>query len=214
MLIIGAKGFAKEVLEILYQSNDIENLSFYDDVNSDAPDKLFNEFPILKSAEEAKKYFKTIDNRFTLGIGSPTLRKKMYDKFIALGGVLTSTISKNACIGNYGITIAEGSNIMDQAVLSSDISIGQCVIVYYNSIITHDVQIGDFVEISPGATLLGRCRIGNYSQIGSNATILPDVVIGENVIVAAGSVVTKSVSNNCMVAGIPAIIKKELEPLP
>lgn len=41
MLIVGAKGFAKEVLEVVYQLNQLDNLVFYDDVNTDAPDKLF-----------------------------------------------------------------------------------------------------------------------------------------------------------------------------
>ncbi len=44
MLIIGAKGFAKEVLEILHQLNQLENVVFYDDVNNDAPEKLFGQF--------------------------------------------------------------------------------------------------------------------------------------------------------------------------
>ena len=35
MLIIGAKGFAKEVLEVLHQMNQIENVAFYDDINDD-----------------------------------------------------------------------------------------------------------------------------------------------------------------------------------
>jgi hypothetical protein len=32
MLIIGAKGFAKEVLEIFHQQNKLQNIAFYDDV--------------------------------------------------------------------------------------------------------------------------------------------------------------------------------------
>lgn len=40
--------------------------------------------------------------------------------------------------------------------------------------------------------------------IGSNSTILPDVKIGPNVVVAAGSVVTKDVPENSVVAGVPA----------
>ncbi|MFZ2430593.1 MAG: hexapeptide transferase, partial [Lutibacter sp.] len=35
MLVIGAKGFAKEVLEVVHQLNELENLVFYDDVNKD-----------------------------------------------------------------------------------------------------------------------------------------------------------------------------------
>ena len=49
MLIVGAKGFAKEVLEVCHQNNELENLVFYDDVNQDIGEQLFNKFPILKS---------------------------------------------------------------------------------------------------------------------------------------------------------------------
>ena len=50
MIIVGARGFAKEVLEILYQLNEFENLVFYDDVNNDVPQVLYNEFPILRTS--------------------------------------------------------------------------------------------------------------------------------------------------------------------
>jgi len=93
MLIIGAKGFAKEVLEICHQNNDLDNLVFYDDVNDDIGDKLYDQFPILKSLEEAQDYFSSIDNRFTLGIGTPLIRRILHDKFVQSGGVLKSTIS-------------------------------------------------------------------------------------------------------------------------
>ena len=47
-------------------------------------------------------------------------------------------------------------------------------------------------------------------SIGSSATILCGVTIGQNVIVGAGSVVTKDVPDNVIIAGVPAkIIKKE-----
>jgi len=46
--------------------------------------------------------------------------------------------------------------------------------------------------------------------IGANATILPGVTIGENAIVAAGSVVSKDVSDNTIVGGIPAQVIKNI----
>lgn len=213
MLIIGAKGFAKEVLEVVHQLNQLENLVFYDDVNIDAPEKLFGQFPILKTIKEASNYFKIVDNRFTIGIGNPILRKQLYDKFITIGGEFTSAISPESSIGSYDVQIGIGANVLSGVILANSVSIGKGCIIYYNSIITHDSLIGDFVEISPCVTLLGRSEIGSYTHIGTNATILPNVKIGKNVIVAAGAVVTKDVPDNCMVAGVPAIIKKELKPL-
>ena len=46
--------------------------------------------------------------------------------------------------------------------------------------------------------------------IGAGATILPGVTIGENAVVAAGSVVTKDVLDNAIVAGVPAKQVKEI----
>ena len=73
MLIVGAKGFAKEVLEVLHQLNETEDVVFYDDVNKDAPDFLYGKFPILKNKEAVSDYFKTVDKRFKIGIGNPVL---------------------------------------------------------------------------------------------------------------------------------------------
>ena len=53
--------------------------------------------------------------------------------------------------------------------------------------------------------------IGNNVWIGMNATILKGVTIGENSVVAAGSVVTKSVPPNTVVAGNPAVAVKTLD---
>ena len=213
MLVIGAKGFAKEVLEILYQMNDLEDLVFYDDISIDMPKLLYNKFQIIKNFEEAKKYVNDIDKRFTIAIGNTTVRKEFYNKFSILEGVFFSTISPDAKISSFDVEIQEGCNIMNNAIIANGSKVGKGVIVYHNVQITHDCQIGDFSALAPGAVLLGAVTVGNYTQIGANATILPKVKIGENVIVGAGAVVTKDVPDNCVVAGVPAKIVKQLNKL-
>ena len=213
MLIVGAKGFAKEVLEILHQKNQIENLVFYDDVNTDIEDFIYNEFQVLKNIDAAQRFFEATDVNFTIGIGNPVLRKKLYDKFTSIGGKFCSTISPLASIGSYQVSIGEGTNVLSGVVFSNNTKIGLGGIVYYNSIITHDCSIGDFVEISPSVTVLGRVKIDSYTQIGANATILPDLNIGKNVIIGAGSVVTKDIPDNSVAIGIPAKVIRELLPL-
>jgi acetyltransferase-like isoleucine patch superfamily enzyme len=54
-------------------------------------------------------------------------------------------------------------------------------------------------------------RIGRNCWIGVNAVILPGVQLGDRVIVGAGSVVTKSIPSNCVIAGVPARTLRSLE---
>jgi maltose O-acetyltransferase len=54
-------------------------------------------------------------------------------------------------------------------------------------------------------------RIGNDVWIGGNVTILPGVTIGNNVVVAAGAVVTKDVPDDSLVGGVPARLIREIE---
>ena len=89
-----------------------------------------------------------------------------------------------------------------------------------NVFINHDcsfldlggITIEDDVLIGPKVSLITEnhpIRIKRNAWIGAASTILPGVTVGENAIVAAGSVVTKDVPDNVVVAGVPAkMIKK------
>ena len=57
-----------------------------------------------------------------------------------------------------------------------------------------------------GTYIVGGGKIGRNVWIGDKATILPDVSIGNNCIIGANSVVTKSFPDNCVIAGNPAKI--------
>lgn len=61
-------------------------------------------------------------------------------------------------------------------------------------------------HIDPSFDAFGKVVIGDYVYIGTNALILPGVTIGDHVLVAAGSVVTKSIPSGVVVAGNPAKI--------
>jgi sugar O-acyltransferase (sialic acid O-acetyltransferase NeuD family) len=208
MVIIGAGGLAKELVLSL-EENEISDVAFFDNVSIPQKDMVFTKYPILHNNEEVLSFWASKNQyQFHIGIGSPMLRRKMYLQFEALGGKLVSLISTRSVIGNNDTIIEEGVTIMQQAIISNTARVGKGVLIYYNALITHDVVIGEFCEISPGANLLGGCHIGACTQVGAYAIILPKIKIGKNVIVAAGSVVLKDVPDDCLVAGIPATIKK------
>lgn len=206
MLIIGAKGFATELLDVVLDLGLDNNLCFYDDVNKYEKHLVFDKYPILDTIEKAKHYFANTDNKFCLGIGNPEIRKSLVSKFEEIGGDLTSIISSEAKISKNILGISKGASILHQCTIAANVKIGKAGLIYHNVQITHDCTIGDFAELSPGATLLGRVKLGNNVQIGANATVLPNICIGDNVVVGAGAVVTKDVRNNCVVAGVPAKI--------
>jgi len=56
----------------------------------------------------------------------------------------------------------------------------------------------------PDFDIFGRVKIGDWVYIGNNAMIMPGVAIGDNVLVAAGSVVTKSIPSGVVAGGNPA----------
>ena len=213
MLIVGAKGFAKEVLEVLHQCNKIDQIAFYDDINKDIPDTLYDEFPVIKSSEDARLFFELKNDRFTIGIGNPVLRKNMYEKFVRLGGKFTSVISPFANIGKYGNNIGIGCNIMTGVVITNDITIHRGALINLNCTIGHDVNLGEFIELSPGVHISGNCSVGDYCSIGTNASLLPKVEIGSNVIIGAGAVVTQNIPDNSLAVGVPAKVIKSLNPL-
>lgn len=203
MVIIGAGGFAKELLEVVLQETPLKKIAFYDDTTKDGPTELFGRFPILKNSEDLLQHFHQYGNDFTLGIGGTQIRRQLFKKISDIGGNLVSAIDNRASIGTFS-QLGLGCNVLSQACISNDSQIGIAALIYYNGIITHDCILGDFVEISPGATLLGRVNIGDFTQIGANATVLGRVKIGKNCLVGAGAVVTKDVPDNAVVAGIPA----------
>ena len=63
----------------------------------------------------------------------------------------------------------------------------------------------------PNFDFFGKIKVGNNVYIGNFSMIMPGVTIGNNVIVAAGSVVTKSIPDNSIAGGNPARIIGDVE---
>lgn len=212
MLVVGAKGLAKEVLGLLNLTGDLENLVFYDDVTPDMPDLLYDRFPILRTENQAKEYFQKVDNKFTLGVGFPNVRYTLFHKFVDLGAEPFSLIASSAAIGVFDMGIANGITVSHNCIISNSVSIGKGSFINAQTAIGHDTEIGEFCEICPSVNISGGVRIGDYTFIGTGAIIYPNVKIGKNVSISVGSVVRKNVPDNSIVHGNPSkIIGKKPE---
>jgi maltose O-acetyltransferase len=91
------------------------------------------------------------------------------------------------------------------------IKIGQrCDIGHGVEFIPGGHQIGTFGRRA-GAGTAKSIEVGDGSWIGARSVILGGVRIGSGCVVAAGSVVTRDVPDNLLVAGVPARVKRELD---
>ena len=116
------------------------------------------------------------------------------------------------------ITIGAGASIWFGAVLRGDfgpIVVGPGTSVQDNAVIHVGVDwpttIGANVTIGHGAVLEG-CTIGDGAIVGMNATVLPRATVGEETVIAAGSVVGEGaeIPARVLAAGAPAQVKKTL----
>lgn len=77
--------------------------------------------------------------------------------------------------------------------------------------VNHDGGVLILRHRFPKLEVTRRITVGDNVYIGINCTLLPGVTIGSNVVIGAGSVVTRDVPDNCVAAGVPARIVKSLD---
>lgn len=106
-----------------------------------------------------------------------------------------------------GLQIGRGCIISAGSILTSNISIGDFVVINLHCSIGHDCILEDFVSLMPGARLSGGVHLEEGVYLGTNAVVLPNIRIGKNAVVGAGAVVTQDVAPNTTVVGIPAKAK-------
>ena len=159
---------------------------------------------------------------------------------IGKGSVIRShtVIYASNLIGDQ-FTTGHGVMIREENRIGDDVSIGSHSIVEHHVIIGHGVRIHSQAFIPEHSTLEEGCWIGpnvvltnalhplcpkakeclkgptvkRGAKIGANATLLPDVTIGENAVVGAGSVVVHDVAPGAVVAGNPARTIKHVSDL-
>jgi sugar O-acyltransferase (sialic acid O-acetyltransferase NeuD family) len=205
ILVVGAKGLAKE---ILFSFPKIEGkLIFFDDVNDDN-NYLFNQFRIVKNKTELLELTCGNEFSFIVGVGGAGNRAKITKQFIEIMGKPLTLISPKSKIGKYETTIQDGSLIMDDVLITNSVVIGKGCLINKSVIISHDVTIGDFCDISPDVKIMGHSKIGDKVDIGAGAIIIPKINIGNDVTIGAGTVVVKDIPSNVVIVGNPARVIK------
>lgn len=115
---------------------------------------------------------------------------------------------------DFGKNITVGKNVFINACChfqdQGGITLGDNCLVGHN-VVFATLNHG-FAPEERQSMLLAPIVVGRNVWIGSNSTILQGVTIGDNSIIAAGSVVTKDVPANAIVAGVPARFIRSISP--
>lgn len=129
-----------------------------------------------------------------------------YGKNVSVQSRFNCDYGKNIHVGddflsNYNLTILDVAPV----TIGNNVMIGPNVDIYT---VNHPMTAqGRRDYLAKGFPV----NIGNDVWIGGKVSIMPGVTIGNNVVIAAGAVVTKDVPDNVLVGGVPAKVIKTLE---
>jgi sugar O-acyltransferase (sialic acid O-acetyltransferase NeuD family) len=190
--LIGAGGLAYEVISFLEKSYRYNVEYLYDST--------------IK--EDIKKNGYLISNKFKsdiphfIAVGYPETKQKII-KSIKEHLKLASPFIHSLGAQGKDVYIGDGSVIYPMVTLTSNISIKQMATINSNSLIGHDCKIGEMFHASTGAAVSGNVTIGDRVFLGANSCIKEKISICSDVIIGAGGVVIRDITNPGVYAGNP-----------
>lgn len=206
IVIIGAGGHGKVVLDILRAAGEEEPVGFVDSSPSRAGGRIGG-LPIFGPANVLPKLRQQGVRGAIVAIGdcrarvqyATLLREQGFELINAIHP--TSSVSPTAMLGRNVVVAA-------QAAVCTDARIEDSVILNTACVVDHECELGPGVHVCPGAHLAGRVRVGAGAWIGIGANVIQCLSIGEHAMVGAGAAVIRDVPAHSTVVGVPARVIK------
>lgn len=205
LAIVGAGGLGREVrflIQVLREKGALyECIGFFDDGLSSG--SLVNGSTVLgpiKSLNEINYPLSVV-----LAVGKPQLRKSFFDQLHNPYLSYPTLVHPTAILGEQAyVTIGRGCIITAGVVMTTNIVVGDFVLINNAAQIGHDSIIGDFVSIMPSANLSGHVHLDQEVYIGTGASLINGVSVGASSVIGAGAAVVDSIPAGCTAVGVPA----------
>lgn len=205
IVILGAGGFAREVLWAFREANGVnpqwEVLGFVDEDRS-KHGKFICDLPVLGGFDwfESAKGQKI---QVLSGVGSVLSKQHFADISKKSRLEFCSLVYPDTRMSQY-VSIGCGTIITAGNIITTQVNIGDHVTINLNCTIGHDCDIGNYSTLAPGVHLSGNCKIGEGVELGTGCIVLPGITVGSWSRIGAGAVVAKHVTDGVTVAGVPA----------
>lgn len=202
IVIIGAGGFGREVAWLIEEINRVDkqwNLVGFVDDNENLQGTEVNGYKVVGDIDWLEKQ----EVNVVCAIGDPITKKKTIDR-LKEGKNSYPVLIHPSVIYSDKVSFGEGSIICAANVLTTDIKVGNHVIINLDCTIGHDATLGNYTTILPSVNVSGFVITEECVSVGTGSAIIQGVTIGENTVVGAGAVVVKSLPANCTAVGSPA----------
>lgn len=206
VLVFGAGGHAKVVIDVLLSRGEWQPAAVFDD-NVKVHGKEFHGSRVHGDRHALLAHARASGvSRFIVAVGNNGARAEVF-RFLEAAGLQAVTAVHASAVVAPSARIGAGSVVMPGVCINADVAIGRNVIINTGACVDHDVVLGDAVHIAPGVHLCGGVSVGEGALVGVGASVIPGISIGANVLVAAGAVVVSNVAQGACVAGVPARVR-------
>lgn len=204
IFIVGAGGFGREVASILSAMGVASRVKgFVDDDPSDEDRRRVADLglDVVATVSELSRMRQPFEA--VVAVGSPQSRRRIVGALEGTRVVYPVLVHPHTSIGSQ-VRLEEGVVLAPGVRLSTNICVGRHVHVDQNAVVGHDTKVGAFARINPNACVSGSVTVGEGSLVGASATVLQGLTLAPYATVGAGAVVTRDVSTNAVVKGVPA----------
>lgn len=203
IIIYGAGGQGRVVLDILRSHKDVVVLGFLDS-NVDLHGSSMDGLPVMGDIDRIPIIVLEHPNvSAVVAIGDNRARLDIAGQLRELNMPLANAIHPRAFVAPTA-TIGDNVTIAPGAMICAHARIGNDVIINTGAIVEHENIIEEGVHIAPGAKLAGRVVVEKSAFVGIGATVIGNLRIGTSAVIGAGAVVLHDVEASSVVAGVPA----------
>jgi sugar O-acyltransferase (sialic acid O-acetyltransferase NeuD family) len=200
LLIYGAGGHAKSVMEMVLQNDVYTIAGIIDDDRHLEGDTVLG-IPVLGTRVLLPALLKLGVNQAANGVGGIIdigLRVGIFSLLEESGYSFPVLIHPRATVEPSAI-IEEGVQVFANSYIGSESILHLRCMINTNAVISHDCEIGQYTHIAPGALLAGHVHIGERTLVGMGVTTTIGVKIGSGVRIGNGAIILADVPDKMVI---------------